>query len=100
MNFVNRTNDIFKQTNDDIAKLLQIAGDMSKTLKNNTVLQKEALTQMEKVLADAETIGGQLIQEVKAIRSELATYLQKPSEELRIKVMQDAMHIKNKMREL
>lgn len=100
MDFVSRTSDIFKQTNDDIAKLLQIAGDMSKTLKNKGILQKEALAQMERVLKDAETIGGQLIQEVKAIRSELTAYLKKPSEELRIKVMKDAMHIKNKMREL
>ena len=100
MDFANRTNDIFKQTNDDIAKLLQIAADMSNTHKNKPLLHKEALIQMEKVLADAETIGGPLIQEVKAIRSELAAYLQKPSEELRIKVMQDAMRIKNKMREI
>jgi hypothetical protein len=100
MDFIDRTTQMFRQTNDDIEKLLTLTGSMSKSLKNNRELQKEALAQIDKILVDAKAIGGQLIQEVKTIQSELDAYLEKPSEQMRVKMMQNAMHLKNQTREL
>jgi hypothetical protein len=99
MDFIDRTKQIFSQTNEDIEKLLKITGSMSKSLKKKE-LHKEALDQMEKILVDAKAIGGQLIKEVKTIQSELDEYLEKPSEKMRVKMMQNAMHLKNQTREL
>jgi hypothetical protein len=100
MDLVDRTKQMFMQANDDMEKLLKIAGGMSQLSPDNAELQQKAIDQMEKVLVDAEAIGGGLIKEVKAIRSELSAYLKYPSEKMRVKVMQDTMRIKNKMREL
>ena len=91
---------MFRQTNDDIEELLKITEGLAKKLKNQGKLQQEAKFQMEKILHDAEAIGGALIKDVKKIQTELGDYLKEPSEKMRVKVMRDAMRIKHTMREL
>ncbi len=98
MDFAPRSKDAFTQMNEDLGQLLNTTGKMAGQDKRE--LEKKVMSQMEQLIRDAEAIGGALPQEVQAIRKELSAYLQKPSEQTRVKVMKHAMHIKNKVREL
>jgi hypothetical protein len=89
--------DLFAKTNDDLAYLLKITQEISPSRKD---LREEALLQMKKVIDETETMGRKLMQESRTIQSELNAYLKKPSEKSQIKVMQDALHLKNQMRGL
>jgi len=92
--------DAFDQTNADLAKLLHLTSRLSDLSHDTHHLQDKARAQMDKIVADAEHLGGPFIQEVKAMQSALSSYLQHPSEAMRVKIMQEAMNLKHKMREL
>lgn len=85
--------DLFAQTNDDLAELL----DSTSSLKK---LQREALLKLRKVIAETKRLGKSLGAESQTFEKDLSILIQKPSEQCRRKVMLEALHLKNQMREL
>ena len=100
MDSIDRTEQLFQKINVEISEFLQIIGGLSKHPDRLSVSRPDALREMQRVLDSVGQIGGKLFDEAKILQGQLHLFFDRPSEEMRLKIMQSALHIKHKVREI
>lgn len=100
MDNIDQREKLFQQVNLELLDLLQLVGEHSKHEDGLGKFRPEAIREMDRILTSASRIGGKLFDEAKILKTHLSLYLEQPSEEMRLKIMQGALRIKHEVGEI
>ena len=97
---IDRAEQRFQKINRELTEILELVENFPKYPEQCNAHHAKAMQEMQKLVDSMGQIGGKLREEAIRLQANLQAFFKHPSEEMRLQIMQSALHIKHEVREI